>query len=264
MLLAAILGALAAGVVWLFAAKIWWFPPGIDAHAAAYDEQFLRTIIICGVVFFLAQAVLAIVLVRYRQRGDQGRARYSHGDRRLEFLWTVTTAIVFLGLALAGTKLWARVHFDEAPADALPIEVTAKQFAWSFRYAGPDGKFGRTALRFINDAAGNPVGLDAADPASRDDIVSATLRVPVNRPVKLILRSRDVIHSFFVRELRLKQDLVPGMDIPLHFQAERTGTFEVPCSELCGLGHSQMRTTMQVMTQPEFDAWLAAREAQKR
>jgi len=138
----------------------------------------------------------------------------------------------------------------------------AKQFAWSFRYPGPDGKFGRTDLKLINDAAGNPFGLDEKDPAAKDDVVSASLKVPAGKQVNLIMHARDVIHNFFVRELRLKQDIVPGMEIPLHFTADTVGVYEVPCSELCGLGHFQMRTTMQVMPEAEFEQW-KQQQAQK-
>ena len=113
----------------------------------------------------------------------------------------------------------------------------------------------RIGSAYLNDAAGNPYGLDDKDPAAKDDIVSASIKVPVGRPVKLIMHSRDVIHNFFVRELRVKQDIVPGMEIPLSFTADTAGTYEVPCSELCGLGHFQMRTTMQVMSEAEFEAW---------
>ena len=134
----------------------------------------------------------------------------------------------------------------------MKIEVMAKQFAWSFRYPGPDGKFGRTDLKLINDAGGNPFGIDDKDPAGKDDIVSASLKVPAGKPIQLIMRSRDVIHNFFVRELRLKQDIVPGMEIPFHFQADVIGVYEVPCSELCGLGHHQMRTTLEVMSAGRF------------
>ena len=107
------------------------------------------------------------------------------------------------------------------------------------------------------------VGIDEADPAGKDDIVNATLKVPVGKPILLILRSRDVIHNFFVRELRMKQDIVPGMEIPFHFQADKIGTYEVPCSELCGLGHSQMRTTMEVMTEENFEKWKKDQAAAK-
>jgi len=253
MLLAPVIWALAIVIAYLFAAKTWWFPPPITQHGHLYDAQFMRTLVVVGIIFFLAQAALGYVIVRFRNNG--GRAGYSHGNNKLETLWTTATGVLFLGLVIMGTKIWAGVHFDEAPPDAIPVEVLSRQFAWNFRYPGPDGKFGHTDLKLVNDAAGNPFGIDPNDLAGKDDIVSASLKVPVDRDIKLILHSRDVIHSFFVRELRLKQDLVPGMEIPLHFRAERTGIFEVPCSELCGLGHYQMRTTMQVMTQSQFDHW---------
>jgi cytochrome c oxidase subunit 2 len=261
MLLAPVIWALTVAIVYLFVAKTWWFPPPINQHGVAYDAQFMRTLVVVGVIFFLAQVALGYVIMKFRDDGR--RATYSHGNNRLETLWTSATALLFLGLVLMGTKIWAGVHFDEAPPDAIPIEVTAKQFAWNFRYTGPDGKFGHTDLKFINDAGGNPVGLDENDPVGKDDIVSASLKIPVNRPIKLILHSRDVIHNFFVRELRMKQDIVPGMEIPLHFVANQIGIYEVPCSELCGLGHFQMRTTMQVMSQADFDEWMKQQEAQK-
>jgi cytochrome c oxidase subunit 2 len=204
---------------------------------------------------------LGYAIIRFRDRG--GTARYSHGNNVLEVIWTSATAILFIGLVLAGTRIWAAVHFEEAPANAMRIEVMAKQFAWSFRYPGPDGKFGKTDVRQVNDQGGNPFGIDDKDPAGKDDISSASLKVPVGKPIQLILKSRDVIHNFFVRELRLKQDIVPGMEIPFHFQADQIGTYEVPCSELCGLGHHQMRTTLEVMSEADFQKWLQEQAAQK-
>jgi cytochrome c oxidase subunit 2 len=167
----------------------------------------------------------------------------------------MATTVLFLGLLAMGARAWTGIQFTAAPPQAEAIEVLARQFAWSFRYPGPDGRFGRTNIQFINDANNNPFGLDEHDAAARDDIVSATLRIPAGRQVKLILASRDVIHSFFIRELRIKQDLVPGMQIPLHFRADVPGSYEVPCAELCGLGHHQMRTTAIVMPPGDFDAW---------
>ncbi len=261
MLLAPVIWVLTAVIVYFFFAKIWWFPPPISQHALSYDAQFGRTLIITGVIFVLAQFALGFVIVRFRDRGR--RASNSHGDNRLEALWTTATAVLFLGLVLMGTRIWASVHLDEAPPDAIPIEVTAKQFAWTFRYPGADGKFGRTDLKLVNDSAGNPLGADDRDPAGKDDIVSASLKVPVGKHIKLLLHSRDAIHNFFVPELRLKQDLVPGMEIPFHFQADKIGVYEVPCSELCGLGHFQMRTTMQVMSEADFEQWKQQQLAQK-
>ena len=253
MLLAPVVWVLTVVICYFFVAKTWWFPPPISAHGLAYDAQFMRTLIVVGIIFFLAQFSLGYAIVKYRDDGR--RAGYSHGNNKLEALWTSAAAVLFIGLVVMGANIWAAVHFQEAPANAVTMEVMAKQFAWSFRYPGPDGQFGHTDLKLINDAAGNPMGLDDKDPAGKDDIVSASLKVPAGKPIKLVMHARDVIHNFFVRELRLKQDIVPGMEIPLHFQADTPGIYEVPCSELCGLGHFQMRTTMQVMSEADFEQW---------
>jgi len=254
MLLAGIIWVLAAIISALFVGKFWWFPAAISQHGASYDQHFRTTLAVTGVIFLLAQAALGWVIFRYRDRGRP--ASHSRGNNRLEALWTSATAVLFLGAVLLSTRVWAGVHLTPPPPDALRVEVHAKQFAWKFRYPGPDGKFGRTDIRLINDAGGNPLGIDDKDPAARDDIVSSVLRVPVHTPVLLLLHSQDVIHSFFVRELRIKQDLVPGIEIPLWFRAERNGAYEVPCAELCGLGHHQMRSVLEVVTAAEFEKWL--------
>jgi cytochrome c oxidase subunit 2 len=217
--------------------------------------QFDRTLVAALVIFIAAQVALAAIAWKFRSRGaSQDDADGTHSNRG-ELIWMGATAVLFLGLLAMGARTWASVQFTAAPPDAEPIEVLGRQFAWNFRYPGPDKKFGRTDIRYVNDAAGNPFGLDESDASGKDDVMSATLRVPAGRPVVLTLTSRDVIHSFFVRELRVKQDLVPGMRIPLHFRADVPGTFEVPCSELCGLGHHQMRAAVIVMPAEEFDSW---------
>lgn len=233
----------------------WWLPPPISRHALAHDAQFVRTFTATALIFIMAQCALGVIAWRYRSSHRVNVNSESPNSGRLELFWTLATTLLFLGLLLIGARTWASVQFTEAPADSEHIDVLARQFAWNFRYPGPDNRFGRTDVRFISESSGNPFGLDEADPSSRDDVVSATLRIPARRPVKLTLRSLDVIHSFFVRELRIKQDLVPGMQIPLHFVADIPGTYEVPCAELCGLGHHQMRTTVIVMAPAEFDAW---------
>ena len=162
------------------------------------------------------------------------------------------------------TGVWANVHFEKAPADSLEIQVLAKQFAWSFRYAGPDGKFGKTDIKLINDANANPFGLDDKDPASKDDVVTGVMFVPVNREVEVILRAHDVIHSFYVPSMRFKQDAVPGLAIHMHFTPIQTGDYEIACAELCGLGHYKMHGMLKVVSQEDFDKWLAAREAEKQ
>jgi len=139
----------------------------------------------------------------------------------------------------------------------MQIEVWGEQFAWSFRYPGPDGKFGKAQPALMADGTGNTLGLDREkDQVAKDDIITTTLAVPVNHPIELMMRSKDVTHSFFVRELRLKQDLVPGMEIPIHFTANKVGKYEIACAELCGMGHFGMRADFLVMTETDFQQWL--------
>lgn len=241
--------------VYYFVVKRWWFPDPINDLGREIDAQFMRTLAITGLVFVLSQVGLAWVIFRYRDRGG-AKASYSHGHTGMEILWTLATTVMFVGLGIYAEQTWAKVHFRGAAPGAIQVEVTGQQFAWNFRYAGPDGKFGRTDPLKIDDSGGNMVGVDPADPDGKDDLVVPVIAVPVNREVELILRSKDVTHSFFVRELRLKQDTVPGLMIRIHFTAIKTGQFEIACAELCGLGHHRMRTFLQVMPQAEFEQWL--------
>lgn len=254
--------------VYIFWAHIWWFPVDISTHGAAIDHQFNLTLIICGIIFVAAQLGLAWFAWKYHDRGSNRKVIYSHGSNKLEATWTIAAAILFIGLNVRGYGSWAEMHFTGAAPGALQVQVQGEQFAWYFRYSGADGKFGPTHVEKVDDAAGHFYGLDREhDPASRDDIVTATLAVPVGRPVELILRSKDVTHSFFVRELRLKQDAVPGMEIPIHFTAteealkRNEGTYEIACTQLCGLGHYKMRAFLQVMTEPDFEKWLQTQAA---
>lgn len=258
MLASALVWLVTAVTVALFVIRRWWLPEAISAHARNWDAQFGLTMWVVGGVFLAAQLALGWVILRFRSTSTSaGAASGAEAavNNKLELVWTSAAAVVFVGLSALSTSIWAGVHLDRAPANALKIEAVAKQFAWNFRYAGADGKFGRTKPELISDANGNPFGLDDTDPASRDDITVAQLRVPAGAPVVLSLQSRDVIHNFFVRELRIKQDLVPGMVIPFHFTAEKPGAYEVACSELCGLGHHQMRTQLVVLGKEEFARW---------
>ncbi len=250
--------------VGIFVSHHWWLPVGISTIAPFIDRQMTFTFFVTGTVFVLAQLGLAYFVWKYRDRGDERKATYSHGNNALEASWTTACTILFIGLNLMGYHIWARVHFTGPEPGAMPVEVWGQQFQWYFRYPGPDRQFGPTHVEKMNDAAGNSLGLDRDhDQASKDDIVTATLAVPVNQPVELILRSKDVTHSFFVRELRLKQDTVPGMEIPIHFTATQTGRYEIACSQLCGLGHYKMRAFFQVMTREDFDKWLQQMAAQQ-
>jgi cytochrome c oxidase subunit 2 len=257
--LAAFFFVMATVTVGIFIARVWWLPELISAHGAAIDDEMILTLIVAGIAFFLAQAALGYFIWRYRARGLE-RASYWHESPKLELTWTVITAIVFIALGIQGNRIWAAYYLAEGPPNPVVVEITAQQFAWNVRYPGPDGRFGRTDPAQIDDSVGNYLGLDAKDPAARDDIVTQNIMaVPLNRPVRVILRSKDVTHSFFVPQLRLKQDAVPGMAIPIHFTAVKPGEYEIACAELCGMQHYKMRGRLLVLPEPEFEKWLKQR-----
>ena len=246
--------------LYYFLAKTWWYPPPINDFGREIDAQFARTFVITGIVFVASQIGLAWVVWRYRSNG--GRAKHFEGNNTMEAVWTTATIVLFVGLGIFGRAAWAQLHFQGAPADAMVIEVTGKQFNWIFRYPGADGVFGRTEPKYVDEA--NPVGIDPKDPAGQDDVVTLTLGVPVGREIKLMEKSQDVTHGFFVRELRLKQDALPGMVIPVHFHIDpdKVGEYEIACTQLCGSGHHRMRATLKAMTQADFEKWLANEKAQ--
>jgi cytochrome c oxidase subunit 2 len=219
-----------------------------------------------GIVFVLAQGALGFLVWKYRDQGTPRKVSYSHGNTTLELLWTSLTAIMFIGLNLMGSPIWAAERFDPPKAGAIPVEVTGMQFAWYFRYPGPDSTYARTKASLMDPSAGGEaaVGLDTSDPASKDDVVTGTMYLPVNREVDLSLRSVDVIHDLFVPSLRFKQDAVPGLNIHMHFKPTVIGEYEIACAELCGLGHYKMHGMVHVVSQEDFDKWLAAREAEKQ
>jgi cytochrome c oxidase subunit II len=257
------MGRVLAVIIWvitllsvaLFLSRKWWFPEAISEHAPALDRQFLITILVVGISFTAAQVALGWAVWKFRDTGKPGdRAVYSHGSNRLEMLWTVITAVVFITLAIMGQSVWAQLRLHDAPPGSYSVEVVAQQFQWNFHYAGADNKFGRTDPTLIDDGSLNFIGLDPEDPASRDDAVTAALAIPVNRPVELKLRSKDVIHNFWVPQLRFKQDLVPGMEIKVHFTANKVGKYELACAELCGQLHFKMKSYMLVLPEDELSA----------
>lgn len=257
-MLSSVLVALVGSAVYLFVCGKWGPPPPITSTARAVDQQYQLTLAVCGAIFVLAQLGLAFATFTYRDRGRG--ARYILGSTRLEILWTTATTIVFLGLGLLGYKAWGAVRLTPAAPGAIPVEVTTNQFVYNFRYAGPDGRFGMTDPKLIRPSEGNPLGLDPNDPAGRDDIVVPTLTVPVNREIDLLIRSQDVIHSFFVRELRLQQDAVPGLTVPLHFRADKIGRYDIVCTQLCGLGHQRMHSYLDVVSQADYESFLKQQE----
>ena len=248
--------------VWTFVDGRWWFPKSISEHGPAYDQQFMLTIVVVGVAFVAAQLALGYAVWRFADTGQGTRAVYSHGNNRMEILWTGVTAVIFIIVALLGQRVWWSLHMREAPAGANRVRVTAQQFQWNFHYPGPDGRFGRTDPRKISDESINYIGLDADDPASKDDTVTQTLVTKANAPVQMTLRSRDVTHSFWVPQLRFKQDAVPGLDVKVHFTPNQVGQYEIACAELCGQQHYKMRSYMLVLPAGEYDALVAMPQAQ--
>ena len=248
--------------VWMFLSGKWWFPRSISEHGPAYDQQFVLTIIVVGLAFTAAQVALGYALWRFRDTGGGERAVYSHGNNRMEMLWTAITAFIFITVAILGQRVWAGLHFQPAPADSSRVRVLAQQFQWNFHYAGADGKFGFTRAEKISDESLNYIGLDDADPASKDDAVVGTLVTQVNRPVELILAARDVTHSIWIPPLRFKQDAVPGLEIPVHFTPNRVGRYEIACAELCGQQHYKMKSYMLVLPADEYAALVALPQAQ--
>jgi len=267
------MGLALLAIIWLitfvstyfFAAKTWWLPHGAAASAQWIDSQFALTYALMGIVFVAAQVALGWLVWRYQDKGPSQPVKYTHGNTKLELIWTTLTAVLFIGLNLMGSSVWAAERFEPAVAGSIPVEVTGMQFAWYFRYAGPDGKFGATQPKLMDPSAGNEaaIGLDTSDAASKDDVVTGTMYLPVNREVDLHLRSVDVIHSFFVPSFRFKQDAVPGLEIHMHITPTEIGDYEIACAELCGLGHYKMHGMVHVVSQEDFDKWMAAREAEK-
>lgn len=232
-------------------------PIDISTHGHLIDEQMKDTMLEAGLAFLAAQLVLAGFVWKFGGRTTGELKTFPGGAK-----WMVIAAFVLVGteviaLGMLGTKAWADVYFTPASADALPIQVQTGQFAFYFRYAGPDGKFGAIHPDKIDEGNSNFFGLDPAnDVDARDDIQSGELVVPVNREVHLMLHGKDVIHNFYVRELRLQQDVVPGIDIGLHFTATKIGKYEIVCTQLCGLGHYNMKAYLNVMSESDFEQWL--------
>jgi cytochrome c oxidase subunit II len=251
---------------YFFVAKTWWLPVGAAAAAQWIDGQFVLTFILMGIVFLAAQLGLGYLVWRYREQPSSPPVSYSHGNTKLELIWTVLTLVLFVGLNLMGSTVWASQRFASAEQGAVQVEVTGMQFAWYFRYPGPDGKYGATSPKLMDPSSGGEaaLGLNPSDAAAKDDVVTGTMYLPVNREVDLSLRAVDVIHSFFVPSLRFKQDAVPGLNIHMHFKPTAIGEYEIACAELCGLGHYKMHGMVHVVSQEDFDKWLAAREAEKQ
>jgi len=209
-----------------------WLPEDVSTYGHEIDSLFYLIYYITGVAFILVTVLMVVFVVMYRERNDGRRAIYSHGNTTLEIIWTVIPAAIFIVLSFMSVNTWAKIKRNP-PATDFEIKVTAKQFNWDVSYPGPDGKLGTDDdVKFDND-----------------------LHVPVNKIVRLHLGASDVIHSFFIPNLRFKQDVVPGRVIIGWFEATKPGKYELPCAELCGFGHSGMKGWLHVHTAEDYKKW---------
>ena len=257
------------GVYWcneLFRGKI--LGEAASQHGQEIDKMLYITISITGVVFVLTQILLFWFAYKF-QYSEKRKAFYFPHDNRLELIWTVVPAIALTVLVGFGLMYWFRITGD-APKDALQVEVTGKQFGWIFRYAGKDEIFGKKFYQNINDGKSNSLGLVWDDPATHDDIVvNQEIYVVVNKPVKLIINSRDVIHDVGLVHFRMKMDAVPGTPTTMWFtplytteeMKKKTNNpdfeYEISCDQMCGKGHYTMKGVVKVVTPEEFILWKA-------
>jgi len=246
---------------------------GLPALASAHGQQIDSLISWIHIFMFLLfigwGAFFIFALVRFRQSRNPV-ANYAGARSHVStYLEGGVLAVELILLFAFSIPLWAaRVDHVPSESEALVVQVTGEQFAWNVRYAGPDGKFGKTDIKLL-DVQSNPLGVDRSDPDAKDDVTTLNqLYLPANRPVIVKLRSKDVIHSFNVPEMRVKQDAVPGLTIPIWFvptvttaeMRQRTGNqdfqYEIACAQLCGLGHYRMRAFVTVLPADEFQKWM--------
>ena len=241
----------------------WWMAPDISTHGAPIDEQMSETMAEAGISFLASQILLAVFIWMFSNVKPGAKIKNFPGGAKamvLGAIFLVGTEVLALGFF--GAKAWGSIYFTPPSANAMPVQVQAGQFAFYFRYPGPDVKFGPIHPNLVSEANQNFFGIDTTNDAdAKDDIVTAEMAIPVNREVHLLMHSKDVGHSFFVPELRIQQDFVPGLDLSMHFTATKTGRYEIVCTQLCGLGHYNMKAYLSVMSQEDYDSWLKKQAA---
>jgi cytochrome c oxidase subunit 2 len=233
-------------------------PVQASAQAAQLDRVTVLVHILMAILFAGWSAYFVYVLVRFRRRRQPAADYRGAHDTGHWSTWTEAGVAVVEIVLLAAFSIpaWAS-RVSPAPSSALPVRVTAQQFSWMFHYAGEDGEFGRVDASLISPD--NPAGLDRSSPHAVDDVVSINdMHLPLGRPVVVQLSARDVIHSFGVPAMRVKQDAIPGIGVPVWFTPTLPGAFDIACSQLCGLGHYRMRAVITVVSADEFAAWLRA------
>jgi len=248
-------------------------------HGVLIDRMLYITLAITFIVFLITQIALFWFPFKY-QESDKRKAYYYPHNNKLELIWTVIPAITLTVLVGFGLFYWFKIT-GKAPKNAMEVEVIGSQFKWEFRYPGKDGPggrgiFGKKYFKNTNEANGNPLGQLWDDPANHDDIYVSgeALHLVVNRPVRMIIGAKDVIHDVGLAHFRMKMDAVPGTPTTMWFTPTKTSkqmieesgnpnfVYEISCDQMCGKGHTGMRGTIIVETQEEFDVWMAAKKPQ--
>ena len=233
----------------------WGLPIDVSAHGAEIDRLIYIVNVLMFVLFIGWFTFLAIAIVKFRKRPGH-EAAYKLNHFKAPTYVEITLALIEIGL-LVGFSFPMLNHVKNVfpdSAQSMQVRIVAEQFAWNVHYPGPDGIFGKSDPHWMNPT--NPVGLDPDDAAGKDDIVAINqLHIPVHKPVIVRLSSKDVIHSFFLPVMRVKQDVIPGQTIPIWFEAKKTGNFEIACAQLCGLGHYRMRGFFIVQKPEDFEKW---------
>ncbi len=251
-----------------------WFPENISTFGGELDALFNIIYYISVAIFFLTFGILIYFLIKYRFNPNRKGYNY-HGNNIVEITWTILPTILFAAIGVYSDDIWEETKYSSrVPKPDVEILVLGKTYGWYFLYPGADGKFGRNAFTDRSARAlmstTNPFGIDSSDAASADDFTTENqFRVPVNANIVMRGSSIDVLHSFFLPNMRVKQDVVPGTWMNIWYNAFKTGKFELACAELCGGGHYAMRAEYQVVSASDYDAWLdqkngevkAAREA---
>ncbi len=252
MIFALVLILLAVGSVVFHLVSPWWWTP-IASNWQYIDTTIIITFWITGVVFVAVILFMAYCVIRFRHKEGE-RAHYEPENKKLEWGLTIGTAVGVAAMLAPGLVVWA--DFITVPDGAAETEVVGQQWQWSYRLPGADGVLGTSDAKHLTPE--NPLGLNPADAKGQDDVLIQTpeLHLPIGKPVKILLRSIDVLHNFYVPQFRAKMDLVPGMVTFFWFTPTRTGTFDVLCFELCGTGHYTMRSTVVVDDESTYQNWL--------
>ncbi|WP_046867344.1 cytochrome c oxidase subunit II [Microvirga massiliensis] len=253
MAVAIILALVAIGSVLFHVLSPWWWTP-IASNWHYIDNTLVITFWITGAVFLTVVLFLAFCVWRFRHQEGR-RATYEPESGKLELWLSIVTGVGVAAMLAPGLLVWKQ--FITVPADASEVEIVGQQWQWAYRLPGSDGRLGTSDTRLVS--SDNPLGLNPKDPNGQDDVIveGGELHLPIGKPVKVLLRSIDVLHDFYVPEFRAKMDMIPGAVTYFWFTPTRNGTFEVLCAELCGVGHPHMRGTVVVEPEAEYQAWLA-------